>query len=274
MIGRLFAVVARSASNRERVKCPLEGVRALVMPLAGTFKYFAIVPAKFMEERSCRWHVQLFEAVDHIGEELHDSRLTGLSPRLEITDGGPTPNPSSSRPAVFRSRFTLTASARKNSSISSAAFYVDRDLTRSFEPGDRLHMARTGCCGLGISLLRNDHLIFATGAISSVPLGNEVRGEIPLDLVQEAEATFKRRDPNFRFRELPVQISVDGNPQIIFRGRQRLGNYDIWVEHGFLPGIPGVNECAAISLNGACGSMPASTSAQLLDGGELEMIHW
>jgi len=242
------------------------------MPLSGTFNYFAVVPANFLEDRSSPWPIQLSHVVDKIGEPLHDSRLTGLSPRLTIADGGPTPNPSASRPAVLRSRFTLTASKKENSTVSSAAFYVDKDLTGIFEPGDRLYMGRTGCGGLGISLLRNDRLVFAVGAISCLPLGNDVRAGVPSGLVKEAETTFKKVDPDFRFRELPLQISLGGHPRIIFRGWERLGSYEIWVEHGFFPGIPGVDVCAAISLNGSCGSVAAS--AQLLNDGELEITRW
>jgi len=57
-----------------------------VMPAAGTFRYVAIVPAKSLEERSCRWPVQLSETIDEIDQELHDARLIGHSPYLEITD--------------------------------------------------------------------------------------------------------------------------------------------------------------------------------------------
>lgn len=245
-----------------------------MMPLAGTFNYLTIIPNNFEEKSSSPWPVQPAEKVDGIFDSPKNSRLTGLSPSLEITDGGPTPNPGSSRPAVSRSRFTLTASGRRNSSVSSASFYVDRRLTHAFEPGDTLYMVRTHSAGLGLSLLRNDRLVFAVGAISSVPLGNEVRGGIPHDLVQQAVTIFQKRDPNFQFRELPVEISVDERLQIIFRGRNHLGNYDIWVEHGYFPGTPGVHECASISLNGACGFGAASASAQLLEGGELEMIQW
>lgn len=244
------------------------------MPLAGTFEYTAIVPPEFREGRPCRWSVQLFGNVSETGEELHDSRLVGFSPHLEITEGGPTPNPSTSRPAVLRSRFTLSAAAKENATVSSASFYVDRDLTRIFEPGDRLHMARTDCGGLGLSLLRGDQLVFAVGAVSRVPLGSDVWAGTPMDLVREAEATFKKRDSKFGFRELPVQISIGGQTRIKFRGWEKMANYDIWLEHGYLPGISGADECAAIALKGACGAVAASASAQLLNGGELEMVRW
>jgi hypothetical protein len=244
------------------------------MPAAGTFRYVAIVPAKSLEERSSRWPVQLSETVDEIGHELHDARLIGHAPYLEITDGGLTPNPSPSRPAVLRSRFTLSASTRKNSGVASVSFHVDRDLTRIFEPGDRLHMTRTDLAGLGLSLLRNDQLVFAVGAISSVPLGNDVQAGIPGHLAREAETVFKKHDTEFRFHELPLQLSVRGHSRIKFRGWLELENYAIWLEHGYFPGMPGTNESAAIALKGACGAVPASASAQLLNSCELEMVRW
>jgi hypothetical protein len=41
------------------------------------------------------------------GDTLYDSRLVALSPFLKISDGGPTPNASASRPARLTGRFTL-----------------------------------------------------------------------------------------------------------------------------------------------------------------------
>jgi len=160
----------------------------MVMPSAGTFQYKAIVPVKFDE---CSWPVQPDQPIVHTGDSLHDSRLVGACPCLRITDSGPTPNPSSSRPEVLRSRFTLTASERQNASVSSASFYVEKDLTSAFQPGDTLHMARTGCAGIALSLLRNGHLVFAAGAISAVPLGNNVTAALPLDLIEEANVLLK-----------------------------------------------------------------------------------
>lgn len=244
----------------------------MVMPLAGTFQYFAILPGK-VEEHSQPWPVRLREPVKPSGDELRDSRLVGLSPHLQITDGGPTPDPGRSRPAVLRSRFTLTASEKRSATVSAASFYVDRDLARAFEPGDVLHMARTGSAGLAVSLLRHDQLVFAAGAISSLPLGN-VEGRIPSDLLSEAKLVFMDRDPAFEFLELPIQIGVSGKFRIMFGGYGRLRDYEIWVKHGFYVGIPGQDECVAISLRGACGAVPARSSAQLLDDGALEIIPW
>ena len=246
-----------------------------MIPSSVTFEYFTIVPAEPWDERSSRWPVQL-EKIDETGEEWHDSRprLTGHSPYLEVTDGGRTPNPSVSRPSVFRSRLRLIASERKNSTVSSASFYVAKDLTSRFKPGDVLHMARTGCGGLGLSLLRENRLVFAVGAVSSVPLGDGVQAATRSLLVREAESVFRKVDPKFEFPELPLQISIGGHSRILFRGWLELGDYVSWVEHGYLPCIPGVNECASIALKGACGASPSSLTAQLLNDGEIEVVPW
>jgi hypothetical protein len=168
----------------------------------------------------------------------------------------------------MRARFALTASAKP---ASSAAFYVDKDLMHAFKPDDILYMARTCCGGLGVSLLRSDQLVFAVGAIGGIPLGNGVSGKTPLELVDEAESLFKRRDFGFGFPEHPLQFSVDGQVRLIFRGRMQLGSYEQWVEqHGFRPGDPGEDEGAAISLKGACGATAASATTQLLNTGDLE----
>ena len=245
----------------------------MTMPPSGTFQYFTTVPSNLVQSPS-PWPLKPLQPVDRIGDSLHDSRLVGLSPSLTITDAGLTPNPNQSRPAVPRSRFTLTASRKQDASISAASLYVDRDLLRAFKQGDILHIARTACGGLGISLLRNDVLVFAVGAISAVPLGNKIRGGIPFSLTQEAEQLFQKSDPSFEFSELPLQISIEERVRIAFRGMFRMGSYDIWVEHGFYPCEPGIEECAAISLDGACPSAAARATAQLFNGSDLEMTRW
>jgi hypothetical protein len=226
--------------------------------VGGNFEYFTIVPTEPWDERS-RWPLQPEKKWRH-----SRPRVTGHSPYLEITDGGRTPDPSVSRPAVFRSRLRLIASGRKNSTVSLASFYVAKDLTSRFKPGDVLHMARTPCGGLGLSLLRESRLVFAVGAVSSVPLG-DVQAATPWDFVRKAKSVFRNVDPSFEFTELPLQISIGGHSRIFFRGWQELGDYVTWVEHGYLPSTPGEDECAAIALKGACGATPAIATAQLLN---------
>lgn len=241
---------------------------------AGTFRYCAVVPETFQEDNSTPWPVQPCGDTSLLRASPGSSRLTGLSPRLVISDGGPTPNPGVTRPAVSRSRLTLSSSRRENATVSSASFYVASDLIRNFQAGDTLYLSRTPCAGLGLSLHRKGQLVFAVGAILSVPMGPDVLAEIPGDLVAEAEAAFKRRDPDFELPHIPLQISVLNRQLIMFSGRKHAGAYDIWVEHGWLRGMPGEDECAAITLTGVCGSNPAISSALLLDSGDFEMTSW
>ena len=63
-------------------------------------------------------------------------------------------------------------------------------------PGDALHISRTRCAGVGLSVLRESQLVAAAGAVSAVPLGAEVTVSHPGDLVRQAEAIFRVRDPD------------------------------------------------------------------------------
>ena len=59
-----------------------------------------------------------------------------------------------------------------------------------------------------LSVIRSGELIVAVGAVTAVPLGQEVQATIPRDLMEAAEDVFRRRDPGFHFRESPVEIAV------------------------------------------------------------------
>ena len=238
----------------------------MVIAAAGTFKYVAVVPANPQESLS-PWPLRLREPVEHTGDPLRDNRLLGYSPTLQIADGGPAPG-EAPRLEIRRSRLTLTASGRRNAQVTAASFYVDRELTRAFNPGDTFHLARTPCCGLGLSLFRNGRLVFAVGAISAVPLGDNIQISTPHNLVQQTESLFQQRDPTFELDEHPVEISVEGKIRIAFRGMRQLGDYNAWVLHGFRPGMPGTNESVAISLRGSAGPAyaPVTRSARWLEG--------
>jgi hypothetical protein len=232
---------------------------------AGQFQYVAIVPESAGEEGS-GWPVQRRRP------EIHDGPcLLGPSPTLTITDADPVSSPGIPCPGVRRSRFTLTAPARAGETIRSAWFHLDRDLGRAFEPGDALHMTRTGCGGIGISLLRGINLVFAVGAVTAVPLGESLKVRVPLDLVGEAVEIFRKRDPEFEFREQPVEVRFAGNTHILYRGTLEFSSYHVWVEHGRYPGLPGTDVCLAITLNGAARPFAANASAQLLTYTPFEM---
>jgi hypothetical protein len=64
---------------------------------------------------------------------------------------------------------------------------------------------------------------------------------------------------------------VGDETRIMFHGRPRIQSYNVWVEHGFYRGLPGKNECVAISLAGTCPDVATIASAQLLDSDALEI---
>jgi hypothetical protein len=158
--------------------------------------------------------------------------------------------------------------------VAAFSFCVDRALTRSWRGGDVLHVARTACGGLGLSVVRGNRLIAAVGAVTSLPYdGLTIR--IPWDAIREAEGAFSRLDPGFEFPELPIEVQIESERRVLYRGRPRIGGYQVFVEHGFYPGTPGVSECAAIALVGSCPDTAAVCSAQLMEHAELsELVRW
>ena len=251
----------------------------MAIPPSGTFDYFVKVPDH--NQALFPWSVQVQGSVERTGDSLTDSRLVGLSPRLQITDAGMTPDRISAGPTreqlpkVLRSQLTLIASERTGASVARASFFVDKGLTSRLLPCDVMHMARTCCGGLGISVIRDGQLVVAAGAVTAVPLGNDIEARVCRELIQQAEALFRARDPDFEFLEFPVEVRVGNERRVLFRGWPQLGAYKIFSKHGFLSGLPGMDECLGISQMGACPDTTASCSALLMDSaGALEMVRW
>jgi hypothetical protein len=246
----------------------------MVMPASGRFAYVAIVPERLgTGDFECR--AELREPIVRTGDDLRDSRLVGMTPLLRVLDAGLTPDPGPQRPWVVRSRITLAAAARPLATVAEVSFHVDRALTSSMRQGDEVHLARTGCGGLGLSVIRGGELVVAVGAVTAVPLGRGVQARTPMDLVARAEAVFRDLDPEFAFEERPIELSVRGACSILYRGRRTVEDYLFFVVHGFLDGIPGTNECAAISHEGRCPNVAAQASAMLMDDPDvLSISRW
>ncbi len=243
----------------------------MALPLAGTFKYTGIVPDSHVQS-SGKWKLRDESGAElfAFGDPLFHNRLVGLRPSLQITDAGTTPGVQASpytgnvRPRVQLSRLTLKASLISRATVAEFSFCLDQALTRSWQVDDVLHIARTGCAGLGLSVVRGNRLVTAIGAVTAVPHdGLTIR--LPSDAIREAEAVFNRLDPEFEFLELPIEFHIESERRVLYRGRSRIGGYDVFVEHGFYRGMPGVSECAAISLVGSCPHIAAVCSAQLLE---------
>ena len=142
----------------------------VAIPPCGTFQYVAVVPESEGDRTS--WNVRLCAPVELTGDDLRDDRLVGYSPTLELSDAGITPDvriPSNGRahPRVLRNRMTLTAANRSHARVASAAFHLDQAFAMVLSPRDMLFMARTGCGGLGVSIVRDGQLIAAVGAVGS-----------------------------------------------------------------------------------------------------------
>ena len=252
------------------------------IPPAGTFEYAGVVP----EDKNRfpgQWRLidQSGAGSFASGDSLIDDRLVGLQPLIDITDAGLTPDvrlspfTGSGRPKVLLSRLTLRADSKDRATIAAFSFCVDRALISSFRPGDVLHVTRTACGGLGLSVIREGRLLAAVGAVTAVPLGESVRVRIPADVIQEAERAFSRLDSTFEFPEFPLEVHVASERRVLFRGRPRIGGYEVFVEHGYYPGTPGTDECAALSLVGGCPGTAAICSAQLLEYSDLcKMVRW
>ena len=132
-----------------------------MIPLAGTFDYAGVVPGHVQTSRRWQLRDQSGAESSTSGDSLIHDRLVGLQPSLEITDVGVTPDSRASpytgnvRPKVFLSRLTLKAGSKDRATVASFSFCVDQALTRSWRAGDVLHIARTGCGGLGLSVVRD-----------------------------------------------------------------------------------------------------------------------
>lgn len=247
----------------------------MAMHPCGTFDYVTVVP----EDPAA--YATGWQAASR--QPVKGDRLVGHAPILRITDAEiapDTPPPRRrpfARPEVLRSRITLTATEQDASH--GVSFHVARDLTSALRPGDVLHLARTLGAGLGVSVIRGERLVAAAGAVDAVPLG-DLKVGTPGDVIDELKAVLKRHDPTLDeerwvfyqtpvFRELPVEVCLDGQRRLRYWGRFELGEYDVDVIHGFLLGTPGDDLCVAITLRGACPAEAASASARLLDFKEL-----
>jgi len=234
----------------------------MVMPPSGTFSYLTTIPMGAQD--AFPWEMKSLESFRRSGNPLVDKRLVGWSPRLYVREAGLPPKPDASVPSVERSEIRLVATDREHASLETASYFVDRVLLRAVRPGDVFHIARTGCGGVGVSVVREEKLVFAVGAVGAVPLGLGISVKTPYDLLEKAEAILRDRDPEFGFLHQPIEICIGDHSRILFRGHLRTEGYHVWVEHGFITGMPGTDESVSITLDEACDWVAGSASAQLL----------
>jgi len=249
----------------------------MAMPLSGTFDYVAKIPVDW-ENSGGSCEARLTYSIKTRGNKLRDGRLVGHTPRLQIEDAGPTPNPGWDRgvwlPNVLRSRIKLTAPHRRLASVATASFFVDTNVVAALQPGDLFHLSRSGSADLAISLIRGETLLMAAGDVTQVPLGKDFEARYPTKLTQALEGVFDPFEAADVLPEIPVEIALGGQRQFLCRGTVELGPFVIFAIHGFLSGMPGRDGCLAISRKGKFPPTAANATAQLLVGGAIEMVRW
>lgn len=235
----------------------------MAMPPSATFHYVTKIPLGVAQ--ASPWQMKSVESFKPSGDSLLDCRLVGWEPLLFVNDAGMTPSPSVSRPSVWRSELRFVATDTEYAAQSTVSYFVDKALIHAMRQGDVFHIARTECGGFGASAIRQGKLIFAVGQVTAVPLGSEISVKTPYDLLDRAERIFRQRDPKFEFADYPVEVCIGGSRKIWYGGLAEIGGYHIWVEHGFIPGMPpGTPESVSITLDQVCDWVAGSASAQLL----------
>lgn len=229
----------------------------MVMSLAGTFAYTFNVTDRI--ESGVRIAGRSSDPVTD-----GQTRLVGYAPVLEAAEY-------QREPWQLYARITLSASERRHATVGWATFSVERGLVRVLRRGDQLHISRTSCAGIGLSIIRDGYLVAAAGAITDVPLGADVSARHPGDLVARAEAIFRTRDAEYDMSEHPIELTIAGVTRILHGGRPTMGPYEVFVRHGFLPGVPGTDESVSIERRRVCPDTAAHTSAQLLENVPLQM---
>jgi hypothetical protein len=140
------------------------------------------------------------------------------------------------------------------------SFVVDRGFAAMLRANDVLHIADGPRGGIGVSVLRQGELVAAAGRVSCVPLGERVKVGMPGELISQAQAILRTRDPAYKMWECPLEVTVDTTTRLLHWGRIHFGPYEVFVVHGFVLG----EECVAISRLGVCPDCAATLTAPLL----------
>src|SRR5215831_15900986 len=199
------------------------------------------------------------------GDDEYDARLVGHSPAAYI----------------WGDRIALIARQRRLAARAAAFIAIDPDITRHLQGGDVLWLVHTGAAGLGASVVRNERLVLAVGAVTAVPCGGNVQ---IVSVREKTDPTTSDPEPAFddlfdgeprkqtggfnlfEAIECRIQLAVSGEVYLFGSGdRSTAGPYDVLVARGFITGIPGTPECVAVAIEEAFPMEAAVRWACLLD---------
>ena len=233
----------------------------MVMATCGTFDYKFVVPdGSFGGKRQMQG--MLREPIE--GDQ---ERLLGHAPLLQTVEYY-----QEKRQLLCRVTLTATEKTPRDGIIVLVHCGSGADCHASCErrPVHQPH----ALCRVGPVDSRDGELVAAAGAVTCVPLGPTVSVRYPHELIEEAEAIFRARDPEYDMRNHPVELRVGDVLHILHEGRPTIGDYEILVRHGHIRGMPGTDECVSIERLKICPSTAAHNSAQLMeteeDGTRLE----
>lgn len=211
---------------------------------SGTFDY----AAEFTRESFSDSDVVLHGS-DRSGKNV--DRLVGLNPMIRFWHG----------------RLVLVASSKRKSLVRNVSFPIGDAVALAARPGDQLCLKRTFIAGIGLSLLRQQRLILAIGAITEVPLGKDMQA------IRRSEDTI---DVDNDHADTWLELRI-WNERSILREREveDLGGYHIYIERCWKYGDPGTDECASVSVaDDSAMKIAAMRSAILLGNGHLKITDW
>lgn len=213
----------------------------VAIPLSGTFEY----QAEFTGES--------FGSSDIVlrGTDLggHDAaRLVGLNPTIRF----------------WNERIVIVATDQHKSSARNVSFSFGSAVSLSALPGDRLYLVRTGAGGIGLSVLREQKLVLAVGAVTATPLGKDVQ---------------VNRRPRNSYEDPIIDPWLEVRVGEGFHLRERevaeVGGYHFYIERTWEDGVPGIDECISVVIAGDSSmTLAAMRSAIILNNGIWKITSW
>ena len=211
---------------------------------SGLFAYKAEFTAKGFSESDVVLHGHEYEATNI-------DRLVGHNPMIRF----------------WRDRLVIVAGQRSHSGLRNFSFDIGDAVPLSARAGDQLFLVRTGSGGIALSVLRENRLVLAIGAVTAVPLGSDI------DILKGPRGAGIFNNPPTDPR---LDFSVAGETMVMRdRGLTTLADYQIYVERSWEDGIPGIDECVSISrINSHQIDIASLRSAVLLGRRETKMTNW